>query len=100
MKINQRIKVIFILFLGVVIAYFILSDTSETCGRFIYEGEMRTTKVVIYEFYIDGVRHQGSIDDVSLKQNLDELKNFDCIKIEYNNNMTFLNRVIDERVLK
>jgi hypothetical protein len=53
-----------------------------------------------YKFNVNDKIFIGNIPVSSLKiKDLDSLKSMDCIKIEYSKITTFINRVVDERVM-
>jgi hypothetical protein len=76
-------------------------SSSSACGTFFRLGETRGAKYLHYEFFIDNVKHEGSISRIDLRiKSLDSLKKIDCIQIEYSNFSTYFNLVVDKRILK
>lgn len=103
---NKSLLVVIGLFVLVLLVaytyeYLMYLNTSIACGKFYKRTEVKGSKYIHYRVTIDNKVRYGStwVGDLRVKD-LDSLKNFNCIQIEYSNYSNFFNRVIDKRILK
>lgn len=72
-----------------------------TCAMFYDEYKMRGTRYVEYIYKINSKKyaHAVSVDQLKVK-NLDDLKQYDCVEIEYSMWFPSISRISDKRIIK
>ena len=79
----------------------VLLNTTKTCGTFYKVGTSRYVDYYYYKYNVDGELYTGSIPKKQLKIIvLDELKELECVEIEYSNYLHSRSKVTDDKVLR
>lgn len=106
-KINKTAKIIILIF--ILFGLFQLSlqliyiKSNTTCIKFSKTGGTRSTISYHYLYEVESKLYNSHISEFYIKKNirnLDSLKKFDCVEIEYSVWFPSFSRVIDKRILK
>ena len=76
-------------------------DVTIVCGEFIREGNVRGSKVYTFDYKTtEGVKYRMHESKELFSVQSDELREIECIKLEYSNILNFSAAVIDKRIKK
>lgn len=106
-KVNKKqliiVGVIFstIVIILILVKYIAYSNSDIICAKIIGSYEVRGATYIEYVFEFNKTKTNGSASTIELKKiGIDSLKKMDCIKIEVSEYWSFINRIVDKRVLK
>ena len=77
-----------------------MSDTSCTCAKVETEIKIRGSKAFVLVYKKEGVVKRGKVSSEAFKKDeLKELKKYDCIQIKYSNSYPSIIEVTDKQLL-